>query len=483
MTIEHISVLIVGAGLSGIGAAYHLQTECPDRSYAILEGRERSGGTWDLFRFPGIRSDSDMHTLGYSFRPWKQKSSIGDGESILNYLRETATEYGIDKKIRFGHRVTGVSWSSETSRWTVDVKRMGTGEEVRFTCDFLFMCSGYYDYDKGYTPQFKGVERFGGRVVHPQFWTDDIDYRDKRVVVIGSGATAVTLIPELAREAAHVTMLQRSPTYMLSMPATDPFHTGLSRALPPRVAQGITRWKNVLLSMAIFGYARRSPSRMKKLLIGGVKRALGPDYDVETHFTPHYNPWEQRLCLVSDGDLFKAIRSGRASVVTDHIDTFTERGLLLSSGAELEADLIVTATGLKLLFLAGLEVTVDGERVEPKDTTAYRGVMFSDVPNMALTFGYTNASWTLRADLSAGYVCRLLNHMKKKGYRRCVPRIGDANVSKRPFLDFSSGYVQRSIADMPKQGSEAPWKVNQNYLIDIKSLRYSDIDDGVMEFR
>jgi cation diffusion facilitator CzcD-associated flavoprotein CzcO len=477
---EHFDVLIVGAGISGIGAAYHLGTEHPRRTYAILEARDCIGGTWDLFRYPGIRSDSDMHTLGFSFRPWKEQKAIADGESILRYLRETATENGIDRRVRYDHRVTGASWSSADARWTVEVTR-GSGEVVLSTCAFLFMCSGYYDYEEGYTPAFAGVERFGGRVVHPQKWTEDVEYAGKKVVVIGSGATAVTLVPELAKKAAHVTMLQRSPTYIVSVPAEDPIANRLRRSLPPGLAYGLTRWKNVLLSMALFTLSRRAPERAKKLILGGVEKELGSAREVLEHFTPTYDPWDQRLCLVPDGDLFEAIRSERASVVTDRIESFTEAGLRLESGAELEADLIVTATGLKLRFLGGLKLTVDGATIDPADTMTYKAMMFSDVPNLAVSFGYTNASWTLKSDLTAEYVCRLLAQMDRGGYRRCVPRLADPTVTEEPFLEFSSGYVQRALAQLPKQGSKAPWKLHQNYAMDIVSLRYGRIDDGTME--
>lgn len=478
---EHFDVLVVGAGISGIGAGYYLGAHCPSRSYAILEARDDLGGTWDLFRYPGIRSDSDMYTLGYSFKPWKEAKAIADGPSILNYLRETARENGIDRRIRFGHSVTRATWSSEDARWTVEAKKKATGETVSLTCSFLFMCSGYYDYAEGYTPELPGLSRFGGRVVHPQKWTDDVDYEGKRVVVIGSGATAVTLVPELAKKAAHVTMLQRSPTYIVSLPAQDAIANRLRRALPSKVAYGITRWKNVLVGMALFNASRRAPRAMKKIIVGGVKKQLGPDYDVQTHFTPRYDPWDQRLCLVPDNDLFDAIKSGGASVVTDTIETFTERGIRLSSGAELEADLIVTATGLKLRLLGGVELVVDGQRVDAANAMTYKAMMFSDVPNLAMSFGYTNASWTLKSDLTCEYVCRLLNHMEREGYRRCVPRRNDPSVGEEPFLDFSSGYVQRSLAALPKQGSKAPWKLYQNYLLDIVTMRHGRVDDGVME--
>jgi len=482
MPIEHVDVAVVGAGLSGIGAGVHLQKNCPDRTFVILEGRDAIGGTWDLFRYPGIRSDSDMYTLGYSFRPWTQAKAIADGPSILDYIRETAKDYGIDRKIRYGHSVKRASWSSSDARWTVEAERGPAREVVRFTCSFLFMCSGYYSYRSGYTPEFPGVESFRGRVVHPQKWTDDVDYAGKRVVVIGSGATAVTLVPEMAKKAAHVTMLQRSPTYVVSLPAEDAVANGLRRHLPPRVAYGVSRWKNVLRGMFFFGLSRRAPRRVKKLILRGVREALGPDYDVRTHFTPTYDPWDQRVCLVPDGDLFKAIKDGGASVVTDRIETFTEKGIRLRSGAELEADVIVTATGLNLEVLGGVELTVDGRSIDPSKTMNYKGMMYSDVPNLASAFGYTNASWTLKCDLTCGYVCRLLNHMKAHGYRQCTPRRNDPSITEEPALTFSSGYVQRSIAKFPKQGSRAPWKLYQNYALDLVALKYSAVEDGTMEF-
>src|SRR5947199_1933589 len=412
MSVEHVDVLIVGAGLSGVGAGYHLQRDCPTKSYAILEARDAIGGTWDLFRYPGIRSDSDMYTLGYSFKPWKGPKAIADGWSILEYLRQTVNEHGIARQIRFGRRVKRASWSSEEARWTVEVERGEREEVVRLTCNFLFMCSGYYNYAEGYMPQFPGTERFAGRMVHPQKWTEDIDYIGKRVVVIGSGATAVTLLPEIAKQAAHVTMLQRSPTYIISMPAEDRIANWLRRHLPARAAYGITRWKNVLLGIWFYRFCRRNPKRARAMIARWLRKELGPDYDIRTHFDPRYNPWEQRLCLVPDSDLFKTIRQGRASVVTDQIETFTEKGLKLRSGAELEADLIVTATGLNLLLLGGLEATVDGVRVDFAKTYNYKGMMFSDVPNLALAVVYTNASCTLKDELIGRYFCRLRHQLE-----------------------------------------------------------------------
>ncbi|HEY1457223.1 MAG TPA: NAD(P)/FAD-dependent oxidoreductase [Solirubrobacteraceae bacterium] len=482
MSLDHVDVLIVGAGLSGIGAAYHLQSNCPGKSYAILEARESIGGTWDLFKYPGIRSDSDMYTLGYSFKPWRQAKAIADGPSILDYVRETARDNHIQEKIRFHHRVVRARWSSAEARWTVQAFRSDTQETVQISCDFVFMCSGYYRYDEGYTPDFQGTERFAGEIVHPQHWPEDLDYAGKRVVVIGSGATAVTLVPTLARDAEHVTMLQRSPSYVVSRPEQDMIANMLRGALPTKVAYAIVRWKNVLLTMASFQLSRRRPAAMKALLYKALQKQLPEGYDIDTHFKPSYNPWDQRLCLVPDGDLFKSIHSGRASVVTDHIDTFTERGLKLTSGSEIEAEVIVTATGLNLLVLGGMQIEIDGEEIELSRTMAYKGMMLSGVPNLALAIGYTNASWTLKCDLTCEYVCRLLGHMDEHGYRYCTPRNSDPSVTEQPFLDFSSGYVLRSIDKFPKQGSRAPWRLHQNYALDILSLKFGSLEDGALEF-
>jgi cation diffusion facilitator CzcD-associated flavoprotein CzcO len=481
MTPEHFDVLIIGAGLSGIGAGCHLQMECPGRRYVILEGRAASGGTWDLFRYPGIRSDSDMYTLGYGFRPWGEAKAIADGPSILNYIRETAADYGVDKKIRYRHMVKSASWSSDTATWTVTAERAPDGETVSFTCGFLFGCSGYYAYEAGYMPDFAGIERFGGQIIHPQHWPETLDTAGKRIVVIGSGATAVTLVPALAETAAQVTMLQRSPSYVVSVPAEDALANRLRRHLPAKLAYSLVRWRNVLWQQFFFNLARRKPERTRKQLIGLVQAQLGPDYDVATHFTPRYNPWVQRLCLVPDADLFRALRSGRAEVVTDHIEHFTETGLRLRSGRDLPADIIVTATGLKMQLLGGIDLSVDGERVNLGRAMSYKGMMYSDVPNLATSFGYTNASWTLKADLTCHYVCRLLNHMQARGYDECRP-LRDAATPEAPFLDFTSGYVQRALDQLPRQGSKSPWKVHQNYARDLLALRLGKLDDGVMRF-
>ena len=480
MPMEHFDVIVVGAGISGIGAAYHLQTLCPDRSYVILEGREAMGGTWDLFRYPGIRSDSDMYTLGYAFRPWTEAKAIADGPSILNYVKQTAAEYGIDRRIRYRHRVTAAAWSSDEACWTVTATGPG-GEAVRFTCSFLFMCSGYYNYARGHAPEFAGREDFAGQVIHPQFWPDDLDCAGKRVVVIGSGATAVTLVPELARTAAHVTMLQRSPTYIVARPAEDRFANWLRSKLPDKLAYGIVRWRNVLFGIWFYNLARRKPAKVKTRLIGMVREELGPDFDVETHFTPRYNPWDQRLCLVPDGDLFAVLREGRASVVTGQIDRFVPEGIRLQNGELLPADVIVTATGLELQVLSDVAFSVDGAPVDFAKTYNYKGMMFSGVPNLASAFGYTNASWTLKADLTSLYVCRLLNALRRKGMRQATPRVAGEDLQPVPFLDFTSGYVQRAIDRFPKQGHRKPWKLNQNYARDLMALKFGSIERE-MEF-
>jgi monooxygenase len=479
---NHFDVLIVGGGLSGIGAACSLTTHCPKKTYAILEGRARVGGTWDLFRYPGIRSDSDMFTLGYSFRPWVEGKAIADGHSILNYINETAKDYGVDKNIRFHHRVVRASWSSQDALWTVEAECGPDLQVARFTCDFLFICSGYYSYVEGYTPIFPGGQRFTGQLVHPQKWPEDLAYADKHVIVVGSGATAVTLVPAMARTAAHVTMLQRSPTYVVARPEQDAMANFLRRHLPAMLAYNLVRWRNILFGIYFFGLCKRSPERVKKWILDRVKGALGPDYDVGTHFTPHYNPWDQRMCLVPDGDLFESIKAGKASIVTDQIDTFTENGIKLRSGKELKGDIIVTATGLNLVALGSIQITVDGRHIDPANTLNYKGTMYGGIPNLASTFGYTNASWTLKAELTCDYICRVLNHMQAKGYKVCVPQNDDPSVKPEPWLNLNSGYILRAADKLPKQGSKTPWKLHQNYVKDVLSLKFGSLDDGVIRF-
>ncbi|MDP8994579.1 MAG: NAD(P)/FAD-dependent oxidoreductase [Pseudomonadota bacterium] len=470
---DHLDVLIVGAGISGVDAAYHLQTRCPDKSYAILEARGRIGGTWDLFRYPGVRSDSDIYTLGFPFRPWRGDKSIVGGAEIRAYVEETAREFGIDRRIRFGHRVTRAAWCSREARWRVEAE---TEEGPRrFSCVFVFLASGYYDYGRGYRPQWQGEADFKGRIVHPQFWPEALDYRGKHVVVIGSGATAVTLVPALAEQAAHVTMLQRSPSYIASRPSRD----ALARPLGP----ALTRLKNVLLGIWFFSLARRRPAKVRAKLLDLVRGELPRGYDVERHFGPRYNPWDQRLCLVPDGDLFAQIRDGRVAIATGEIETFTPGGIRLTSGEEIAADIVVAATGLVVKLLGGIALEVDGEPAKPAERLVYKGMMLSDVPNHALAFGYTNASWTLKCDLTARYVCRLLRHMDRQGWDVCVPRLPANGVERQPMLDFSSGYVARAEPFLPKQGAQAPWRVHQNYLKDLGALRFGGIVDGTMEFR
>ena len=474
---EHVDVLIVGAGLSGIGAAHHLQDRLPHKTYAIFEARDAIGGTWDLFRYPGVRSDSDMFTLGYRFRPWVDSKALADGPSILDYVRDTASEAGIDRHVRYGHHVRRASWSTEDARWTVE-----TEGRPGITCDFLYVCGGYYRYDQGYLPEFEDVARYQGRIVHPQFWPEDLDYEGQRIVVIGSGATAVTLVPALAELGAHVTMVQRSPTYILSIPSIDPIANALRKLLGARRSYFLARWKNVAISTFIYEACQRRPRLMRSLIRRGVMRALPAGYDVDTHFNPTYGPWDQRLCLVPDGDLFKAISRGRADMVTDMIERFTPSGLKLASGRELQADVIVTATGLNLLAFGGVELVVDGEPVSLPEKLAYKGMMLSGVPNFVFTVGYTNASWTLKADLVAEYVCRLLARMDEGGERYCVPVADDPTIEHRPLLDFAAGYVQRSVHLFPKAGSRQPWRLGQSYAQDVVKLRHGGLEDGALRF-
>ena len=478
---EFLDVLIVGAGISGIAAAYYLQTRCPDKRFAIVEGRGALGGTWDLFTYPGVRSDSDMYTFGYRFRPWAGEKAIADGQAILEYLKETAREFGIDRRIRFNQRVKQVAWSSDKAEWTVVIERGESSEETELRCRFLFMCTGYYRYDRGYSPEWPGMERFGGEMVHPQAWRDDLDYAGKRIVVIGSGATAVTMAPALAERAAHVTLLQRSPSYVVSMPSRDALALRLHQHLPFKLAAWLTRWRLILRQMFYFTIARTKPQETHENILLGIRQALGPDYDVERHFSPRYNPWDQRLCLVPDNDLFKSIKTGAVSMVTDRIESFVEEGIRLESGELLPADIIVTATGLVMKIMHGVDIIVDGAPVELGDTLSYKGMMYSGVPNLVSAFGYTNASWTLKAELICEYVCRLLKHMDRKGYARCRPRAND-EVETEAYIDFTSGYVQRALDSLPKQGARRPWKVYQNYFKDLLMMRFGRLDDGVMEF-
>jgi len=478
---DPLDVLIVGAGLSGIGAAWHLQRGCPGKRYAILEARAAIGGTWDLFRYPGVRSDSDMYTLGYGFQPWTAGKAIADGPSIRRYIEDTAREAGIDRHIRFEHKVVAASWSSSDACWRIEVEVGAARERRTLHTRFLHMCSGYYSYDEAHRPRFDGEEDFAGRIVQPQFWPQDLDWRGKRVVVVGSGATAVTLVPSMARDAAHVTMLQRSPTYIVSRPSEYRFAQKVRRWLPEKPAYLLTRWRVILESMLLYRVVRAKPALAREKIVAMAQRQLGADYDVATHFTPTYKPWDQRLCVVPDGDLFKAIRGGRAAVVTDHIARFTPDGLLLASGATLPADLVVLATGLKIRIFGGMAVSVDGRPFQAGDAMSYKGMMLSGLPNCVMTFGYTNASWTLKADLTAAWVCRLLRHMDRHGQAIAVPR-REAGVEPRPFLGFTSGYVQRAAGELPQQGSRRPWQVYQNYLQDMLTIRFGRIADRVMHF-
>ncbi|WP_203292132.1 flavin-containing monooxygenase [Maricaulis parjimensis] len=479
MTDQDLDVVIVGAGLSGIGAAYHLQKRCPGRSYAILESREAMGGTWDLFRYPGIRSDSDMYTFGYNFRPWTSGKVFADGPSIRGYVEDTAREAGIDQHIRFGHRVISANWDTSRARW--DVVAEHEGERKTFTARFVILCSGYYRYDKGYMPEFEGMEDFKGEIIHPQLWPENTDYTGKKVVIIGSGATAVTLVPAMAEKAAHVTMLQRSPTYIAARPSRDAIADFLRKILPSRMAYTLSRFKNVLLSIFFFQLARRRPAAVKRNVIKLVKDQLGEGFDVEKHFTPDYNPWDQRFCLAPDGDFFEVLKDGSASVVTDHIERFTETGIKLKSGEEIEADLIIPATGLDMQLAGGSVLSVDGQTADPHDLFTYRGMMLGNMPNLALAFGYTNASWTLKVDLTFERVCRMLNFMKKTGTDIAVP-VPPADLEPAPLLDFSSGYVQRALPHLPQQGSYAPWRTYQNYIQDMLAIRYGKLEDGYMHF-
>lgn len=483
-TSEHLDVLIVGAGISGICTAYYLQTQCPQKKFALLESRTALGGTWDLFRYPGIRSDSDLYTFGYSFRPWRETQVIAEGALILKYLRETAAEFGIDRQIRFNQRVQRASWSSADTRWTVEVVRSSgpDREVICYTCNFLCMCTGYYDYAQGYTPAWPGVEQFTGQLVHPQHWPEDLDYTEKRVVVIGSGATAVTLIPAIAERAEHVTMLQRSPTYIVARPSKADRNKGIGRMLPNKLAYQFTRWWSILFGIYFYRLTRRKPETAKQYLLRMVRQQLGDEYDIETHFTPTYNPWDQRLCLAPDGDFFAAIRSGKASIVTDQIETFTETGIKLRSGKELNADIIVTATGLVMKVMSGVQLIVDDAPVDLARTFIYKGAMYRDIPNLASAFGYVNASWTLKCELIAQHICRLLNYMDRHAYTQCTPRLADQAIVAEPMMGLTSGYMQRARDIIPRQGSKSPWKMHQNYLSDLVGLRFRSVHGKTMEF-
>jgi len=485
MAIQYFDVLIVGAGLSGIGAAYHLQQKCPGKTFAILEGRSAIGGTWDLFRYPGIRSDSDMHTLGYKFKPWINDKAIADGPAILQYVNEVATEHGIDKQIRFNHKVESAEWSSTQAQWLVTATNTDTRETVQLSCNFLYMCAGYYSYEAGYNPDFPGRETFGGKIVHPQFWPANLDYKDKNVVVIGSGATAITLVPAMAQHAKKVVMLQRTPTYVYSLPEQDRLANFMRKFLPASWAYAITRWKNVTFQQRTYRLSRTKPALVKSRILDRIRKELGPDYPVDTNFAPNYNPWDQRLCVVPDGDLFKSINSGKAVVVTDHIDTFMPTGIRLKSGKTLDADIIVTATGLNMVVLGGAKFTVDGKLIDFSKAWTYKGLMTSDVPNMVSTFGYINASWTLRADLTAELVCKLINYMDQTGTRQVTPRLHeqDCNMKPRPWVDhFSAGYMQRMLPAFPKQGDHAPWLNTQDYKLDKQLFRQDLQQDDALIF-
>jgi monooxygenase len=483
-TLEHVDVLVIGAGLSGVGAAAQLRARHPQRSVAVLEAREDMGGTWDLFRYPGIRSDSDMFTFGYKWRPWKSDVALADGELIKTYIKTVAREYDVEKLIRYRHRVLSAAWDTSAARWTVKVAvgDPAAGETITLTTNFLWSCAGYYRYDEGFQPTWPGMDSFRGEIVHPQHWPEDLDYSGKRVIVVGSGATAVTLVPAMAPDTEHITMLQRTPTYILSRPGRDPLARALGK-LPYKVSYPIVRWSNILQAIISFQVSRRWPEKAKAFIRKNAERMLPDDFEIDPHFSPPYNPWEQRLCFVPDGDLFRVLRRGEASIETDTIETFTENGVRLSSGKELEADIVVTATGFQLLLpFGGVDLTVDGEEIELKDTFAYKALMLSGLPNFAFTIGYTNASWTLKADLVIDYVCRLLSYMDEKGYRMAVPE-ADPSLQRLPLMDLSSGYIQRSAHLLPAQGDQPPWKLDQNYIVDRKVIQKSPIDDGVLRFK
>ena len=476
----HKDIIVVGAGISGIAAGYNLQKSCPNKSFAILEGRSSLGGTWDLFKYPGVRSDSDMHTLGFRFKPWIHKKSIADGPSILEYLNETVDEYNLREKISFNQKVISSNWASDKSVW--ELKVLSNGDEISMTCNFLFLCGGYYSYDKPFMPKFPNQEEFQGKLIHPQFWDESLDYTNKKVVVIGSGATAITLVPAIAKKAEHVTMLQRSPSYVVSGPGEDSWSHSLNKILPLRLSYFLIRWKNILRTSLGFYLARKYPNWVKKRLIDRVRDELGQDFNVEKHFTPRYNPWDQRMCLVPDSNLFASIRDNKASVVTDVIKSFTKEGILVESGEQIEADIIITATGIELNILNDISVSVDDRKVVPHNKLSYKGMMLSGVPNLAFSFGYVNASWTLRADLTCEYVCRLLNEMDKQNVAVCLPEDDSQAIVDDEYIDFTSGYVQRALDILPKQGMKAPWRNYQNYLKDIFLVRLFSIKDSTLKF-
>ncbi|WP_439941887.1 flavin-containing monooxygenase [Streptomyces sp. BBFR115] len=479
---EHLDVLIIGAGISGIGAGRYLRTELPSKSFAILEARQASGGTWDLFRYPGIRSDSDLHTFGYEFKPWRDEQSIADAPRILSYLRETARENGLDAHIRYHHKVLGASWSTGEARWTVDIERADTGERVRLTAGWLFCAGGYYRYDEGFTPDFPGRDRFAGPVVHPQHWPEDLDYAGKRVVVIGSGATAVTLVPAMAATAGHVTMLQRTPTYVLPVPRKDVIANALKKYLGEKRGYALTRRKNIAQQRVVWSLCQKYPRAARRVIRWVNARQLPKGYAVDVHFNPPYDPWDQRLCAVPDGDLFRTIRAGKASVVTDRIASFTEKGVLLESGRELPADVVITATGLNVQAFGGVRLTVDGREVRLPDTVAYKGMMLSGVPNFSYAIGYTNSSWTLKVGLLCEHFCRLLAHMDAHGYDECRPEPADPRMPTRPFLDFGAGYVRRAVDSLPRQGDRMPWLTSMDYRDDVKLLRADSVVDPELRF-
>lgn len=481
MTVKHVDVIIIGAGLSGIGMACHLTRNNPEKSYLILEGRDAIGGTWDLFRYPGIRSDSDMFTLGYSFKPWKADQAIADGHTIREYINEAADEYGVRKHINFGYRVEHANWSSEDACWYVTAQKKGSKKKEIFSCNFLVGCTGYYNYEAGYTPEFPGRDKFKGDFIHPQLWPENFDYSNKKIVIIGSGATAVTLLPSLTDNAEHVTMLQRSPSYVASVPKDDIISIQLRKVLPEKAVYHLARSRNVALQMLVYNLSKAQPKLVRNLLQKQVQLQVGNKVDMK-HFTPTYNPWDERLCAVPNGDLFKVLKQGKGSVVTGHIDTFTETGIQLKSGEHLEADVIISATGLDLQLLGNATLSVDDEAYDISKAIAYRSLMFSNLPNAAMIFGYTNSSWTLKADLGAEYICRVLSNMDRRGMRQVMPVLKNPNVETRPFLDFNAGYVQRALNRFPKQGIKAPWKVKQNYLFDLVTLKLSKLDDGVLKF-